>query len=67
MVLEDEQIVGDITLAGNEVKKRIRGESTVLALCTSEEERLKSLDEFFGVKLSSAERDGIRGMITEIL
>jgi arylamine N-acetyltransferase len=67
MVLEDGQIVGDITLAGNEVKKRIKGESTVLALCTSEEERLKALDEFFGVKLSSAEKDGIRGMITEIL
>ena len=67
MVLEDEQIVGDITLAGNEVKKRIRGESTVLALCSSEEERLKALDEFFEVRLSSAERDGIKGMITEIL
>jgi len=67
MILEDGHIVGDITLTGNEVKKRIKGESVVLALCISEEERLKALDEFFGVKLSSAERDGIRGMITEIL
>ena len=67
MILEDGQIVGDITLTGNEVKKRVKGASVVLALCTSEEERLKALDEFFGVKLSSVERDGIRGMITEIL
>jgi arylamine N-acetyltransferase len=67
MVLEDGQIVGDITLTGNEVKKRIKGESVVLAFCISEEERLKALDEFFGIRLSSSERDGIRGMITEIL
>jgi hypothetical protein len=67
MVSEDGQIVGDITLTGNEVKKRIKGESVVLAFCISEEERLKALDEFFGIRLSSSERDGIRGMITEIL
>lgn len=67
MILEDGQIVGDVTLFGSEVKKRVKGKSEVLALCKSEEERVKALDEFLGVKLSSAEIEGIRDMPTELL
>jgi hypothetical protein len=67
MVLEDGDIIGDVTLFGNEVKKRIRGKAELHALCTSEEERVKALDDFLGIKLSLDERDGIRGMVTEIL
>jgi arylamine N-acetyltransferase len=67
MVLEDGKIVGDVTLAGNEVKRRVKGESVVLAVCDSEEERVEALQEFFGVRLSGTEREGIRGMVTEIL
>ena len=32
----------------------------------SEEDRLKALDEVFGIKLSSVEREGIEGMVSEI-
>ena len=67
MILEDGEIVGDVTLFGNEVKRRIRGKSELLALCLSEEERVKALDDYFGVKLSAGERDGIHGMITELI
>jgi arylamine N-acetyltransferase len=67
MILEEGEIVGDITLVGGDVKKRVRGKSEVLALCKSEEDRLKALEEFLDVKLSSAEREGIRGLPTELL
>lgn len=67
MILENGEIVGDVTLFGNEVKRRIKGKSELLALCTSEEERVNALHEFLGVKLSAAEKDGIHGMITELL
>ena len=67
MILEDGEIVGDVTLFGNEVKKRVRGRSEVLALCGSEEERVKALEEFLGIKLSPAERNGIHGMMSQIL
>jgi len=32
----------------------------------SEEDRLKVLDETFGIKLSLVEREGIKGMVSEI-
>lgn len=67
MILEDGEIVGDVTLFGSEVKRRVKGKSEVLALCKSEEERVKALDEFLGVKLTSAEIEGIRAMPTELL
>lgn len=66
MVMEDGEIVGDVTLFGSEVKRRIRGKSELLCLCSSEEERVKALDELLGVKLSLAEVSGIRGMPTEL-
>ncbi|RDW76001.1 hypothetical protein BP5796_06822 [Coleophoma crateriformis] len=67
MVLEDGEIVGDVTLFGPEVKKRIKGKSELLAMCDTEEERIKALDEFLGVKLSETEQKGIHGLITELL
>lgn len=67
MILEEGEIVGDVTLFGREVKKRIKGKSEVLTLCKSEQDRVKALDEFLNVKLSNSERDGIRGMPTELL
>jgi arylamine N-acetyltransferase len=67
MILEDGEIVGDITLFGSEVKRRVKGKSEVLALCKSERDRVKALDEFLGVELSSAEIEGIKDMPTELL
>jgi arylamine N-acetyltransferase len=67
MILDEGEIVGDITLFGGEVKRRIKGKSEVLAICKGEEDRVKALEEFLGIKLSAAEREGIRGMPTELL
>jgi arylamine N-acetyltransferase len=63
----EEEIIGDITLNGREVKRRIRGESQVLAVLESEKERVEALEKWLGVSLTAEERVGIRGMVTEIL
>ena len=67
MIMEDGEIVGDVTLFGSEVKRRVRGKTEVLALCKSEEDRVKALETFLGVKLSSAEIEGVRDMPTELM
>lgn len=67
MLMEGDEVVGYITLFNNKVKKRIRGESEVLAVLTSEEEMVAALAEYLGVKLSEAEKAGIQGMITELM
>lgn len=66
VLVEGDEVVGDITLVNNEVKKRIWGESEVLAVLTSEEERVAALAEHLGVRLSEAEKAGIHGMITDL-
>ncbi|KAL3425367.1 N-acetyltransferase [Phlyctema vagabunda] len=68
MILEDGELVGDITLFNDEVKKRVRdGDAEVIAKFQTESERVKALDGFLGVKLSQVERAGIRGLRSEIL
>jgi arylamine N-acetyltransferase len=37
MILEDGEIVGDITFFGGEIKRRVKGKSEVLVVCKSEE------------------------------
>lgn len=66
LIMEDGVIVGNVTLFNGEVKKRILGKTTVLAILTSEAERIEALEKYFGLRLSRAEREGIKGMVTEI-
>jgi arylamine N-acetyltransferase len=61
-----EELVGDVTLMGNEVKKRIGGTSSTLAVCEREAQRVEALREFLGVKLSLEEMNGIVGMVSEL-
>ena len=63
----DGQIVGDITLLDNELRKREMGKpSEKLCEIESEEERVDALERYFGVKLSQPERGGIKGMVTAL-
>lgn len=64
---EGEGVIGDVTLAGTEVKKRVKGESELLVNCTSEKERVEALEKWFGVRLSEAEKRGVQGRITDLL
>ena len=66
-LMESGELVGEIRLYENEVRRRIKGESELLATLTTEEERVQALDKYFGVKLSEPEVLGIHGMITELL
>ncbi|KAK5019450.1 N-hydroxyarylamine O-acetyltransferase [Cryomyces antarcticus] len=61
-----EQIVGDVTLFETAIKKRIAGKAEALTTITSEEERVRALEKYLGVKLSEAERTGIQGMASEV-
>jgi arylamine N-acetyltransferase len=63
---EEEELIGDVTLIGGEVKRRIGGTSMTLAVLESEAQRVEALREHLGVKLSVEERSGIRGMVSEL-
>jgi arylamine N-acetyltransferase len=67
MVLGDDggDIVGTLTLQGD-LKKRVGAKTERMVEFGREEERLKALDEHFGIVFSEAERDGIRGSASEI-
>lgn len=63
----EENLVGDVGCVGKVFKKRVNGESHVLAECVTEVERVKALEEFLGVRLDEVDRRGIRGLISEIV
>ena len=64
---EREEMVGDVTLFGSDLRKREMGGSSVeVAKIESEEDRVGALERVLGVKLSQAEREGIKGMTTAL-
>ncbi|CAD6587383.1 MAG: N-terminal acetyltransferase [Alectoria sarmentosa] len=66
-LMENGELVGEMKLYENEVRRRVRGESELLAMLTTEEERVHALEKYLGVKLSEPEVLGIHGMITQLL
>ena len=66
MILEGGEVVGTLILEGGEVKKRVRGKTEHLRTCKTEEERVRALEDVFGLRLTDEERRGIRGMVTEL-
>ena len=62
---EGDQIIGVIILQ-DDVKWIIRGKKEWEQKFEDEGDRLKVLDETFGIKLSPVEREGIKGMVSEI-
>lgn len=67
MVMSEEELIGDVTLVGGEVKKGIGGTSKTLAVLELEAQRVDALREHLGVKLSVEERKGIPGRVSELL
>lgn len=63
---EDGELVGEIRLYENEVRRRVRGESELLATLTTEDERVQALEKYLGVKLSEPEVLGIQGTVTQL-
>ena len=65
-ILEGDEVVGVLILEGAEVKRRVMGKTEPLRTCRTEEERVRALEEVFGMRLTDEERSGIRGMVTEL-
>ncbi len=64
--VENERLVGLVSLMKDKVKKILFGEVTVVERLTTEEELLVALWKWFGVKLSEQEIAGIMGRPTEL-
>jgi arylamine N-acetyltransferase len=65
---EREEMVGDVTLFGSDLRKREMGRPSVeVAKIESEEDRVGALERVLGVRLSQPEREGIRGMMTALM
>lgn len=68
MLLDEagENVVGDLTLFNNSLKKRIGATSEVIQILSSDEERVSALDKTFNIHIGPADRDSIRHTISEI-
>lgn len=60
------EAVGTLTLNGNEIKQRLGGETELIMICATEEERINAIDKYFGVKLRPEEIKGIQGLPSEL-
>ena len=60
---EGEEVYGKITLYDDKVKKNIGGNNMVVHTCVTEPERVKVLEDQFGVILTEEEQKGIEGRI----
>jgi arylamine N-acetyltransferase len=62
-----EEMVGDVTLFGDDLRKREMGRpSEKVCEIASEGDRVGALERYLGVRLSQSERDGIKGMMTAL-
>ncbi|CAI7631974.1 unnamed protein product [Penicillium glandicola] len=60
------EIIGQCIISGKEVKKRVRGQTEILQVLDTEEDRVKALANYFNMHLCESEIQGIRGMTSEI-
>lgn len=65
-IMHEGKLVGNLILGDREVKWRINGVKDKEIRFEREEDRLEALEEWFGIKFGEAEREGIRGMASEI-
>ncbi|KAJ5148120.1 arylamine N-acetyltransferase 2 [Penicillium atrosanguineum] len=64
---ENNEVVGDLTLFNNTLKRRNGATSEVLESFKSEEERVAALEKYFQICVSRADKEGIRYTVSEIL
>ncbi|BDD58948.1 hypothetical protein MAP00_004184 [Monascus purpureus] len=69
MLLDDggDEIIGDLTLFNDEVKRRIGATAERIEKLESEDERVAALEKYFQIRLSKSERAAIRGLPSQIL
>lgn len=54
-----EKIVGNQTLFKDTIREMVGGKREVLKECKTEEERVRALDDFFGIRLTDEEKEGL--------
>jgi arylamine N-acetyltransferase len=66
-ILDDAgEYAGSLILFGNTIKWRIHGVKKEEIELKTEDDRLDALEKYFGIKFGEVERDGIRGLPSEI-
>ena len=60
------EIIGQCVMSGKEVKERLRGQTEILQVLETEEDRIKALAKYFDMHLRESEIQGIRGMTSEL-
>lgn len=63
---ENDEIVGTLAMTNGSFKRRIKGNSEIVAECKSEDERVEALSNYFGIKLEPEEIEGIKGLSTQL-
>lgn len=61
-----QEIIGQYVMSGKEVKRRVRGQTEILQVMETEEDRVQALAKYFGMHLRNSEIDGIRGLASEL-
>ncbi|KAI9857196.1 MAG: N-terminal acetyltransferase [Trichoglossum hirsutum] len=57
---------GVLILFQNELKTKIRGETSIVEKLQSEEQRVRALEKWFGIILTEGEKKGIQELVTEL-
>ncbi|ROW08737.1 hypothetical protein VPNG_06474 [Cytospora leucostoma] len=63
---ENENIIGKLMLVNGVVKRNMGGRTEVVEECTSESQRIKALEKWFGITLTDEETAGIKNTVTEL-
>ncbi|KAG8530896.1 uncharacterized protein KY384_004253 [Bacidia gigantensis] len=60
------QLIGSMSLMNGFAKRRMRGNTKLLTECKTEEERIRALRDYFGIEIKEDEKQGIKGLVTEL-
>ncbi|KAH7140079.1 hypothetical protein B0J13DRAFT_557117 [Dactylonectria estremocensis] len=66
MDAKTKELIGFVALFGNRIKRSIRGTEIVLGTFSDEEERVRTIDQWFRIRLSEEEQLAIGGHIGEL-
>ncbi|KAI9838318.1 MAG: hypothetical protein M1819_005586 [Sarea resinae] len=61
-LMEDEELIGTVALAGGDVRRRVNGKREDLMSCETEEQRIAALERHFEIILSQEQQQSISGM-----
>lgn len=69
MIMDEDaqRIIGQRIMSGREVKQRVHGQTEILQVLHTEEDRIKALAKYFDVHLRKNEIEGIRGLTSELI